>query len=204
MPVDRGGFSFSGQKLAAVLERLVKDTAEPVPFTVDHGTEFTSISLEEWSYRRGIRLDFTRPGKPTDNGHIESFNGRLRDECLDVNQIASLEDAAEKIESWRLDYNDRHPHNSSGHLTPSEVVKLMAGKTDLRSSDFLTPTVQEWGQRHPHMTSHFTSSTESAQPQVLQLVQFESTVEATQHFGVLTTLTTFHLMASYRGCRHGT
>jgi putative transposase len=158
MPVDRGGFSFSGQKLAAVLERLVKDTAEPVPFTVDHGTEFTSISLEEWSYRRGIRLDFTRPGKPTDNGHIESFNGRLRDECLDVNQIASLEDAAEKIESWRLDY----------------------------------------------MTSHFTSSTESAQPQVLQLVQFESTVEATQHFGVLTTLTTFHLMASYRGCRHGT
>ena len=122
-PLIEVGLSFSGQKVAAVLERLVMDTGSPVSITVDHGTEFTSIALEEWAYRRGIKLDFTRPGKPTDNGHIESFNGRLRDECLNVNQFLSLEDAAEKIESWRLDYNERRPHSSLGHLTPSEFVK---------------------------------------------------------------------------------
>jgi putative transposase len=122
-PLIEVGFSFSGQKVASVLERLVMDTGSPVSITIDHGTEFTSIALEEWAHRRGIKLDFTRPGKPTDNGHIESFNGRLRDECLNVNQFLSLEDATEKIESWRLDYNDRRPHSSLGHLTPSEFAK---------------------------------------------------------------------------------
>jgi putative transposase len=116
-------FSFSGEKVAAALERLVMDTGSPVSITVDHGTEFTSIALEEWAYGRGVKLDFTRPGKPTDNGHIESFNGRLRDECLNVSQFVSLEDAREKIEAWRLDYNEHRPHSSLGHLTPSEFAK---------------------------------------------------------------------------------
>jgi putative transposase len=71
----------------------------------DHGTEFTSKALEEWAYRRGVKLDFIHPGKPTENGHIESFNARLRDECLNVTQFISLEDACSQIEAWRIDFN---------------------------------------------------------------------------------------------------
>ena len=90
--------------------------------TVDHGTEFTSKALEAWAFERGVKLDFTHPGKPMENGHIESFNGRLRDECLNVNQFLSLADAKQKIEAWRQDYNRHRPHGSLGHLTPAEYV----------------------------------------------------------------------------------
>jgi hypothetical protein len=89
---------------------------------VDHGTEFTSKALEEWAYQHGVKLDFTHPGKPTQNGQIESFTGRLRDECLNVNQFTSLADAREQIERWRIDYNDLRPHSSLGNLTPSEFA----------------------------------------------------------------------------------
>ena len=69
-----------------------------------------------------MKLDFIHPGKPTENGYIESFNGRLRDECLNVNQFLSLADAKEKIEAWRQDYNHHRPHGSLGHVTPVEFV----------------------------------------------------------------------------------
>jgi putative transposase len=95
---------------------------QPRSITVDHGTEFQSRALEDWAYRRGVQLDFIRPGKPIENAFIESFNGRLRDECLNVHQFASIADAQAKIEAWRLDYNQRRPHGSLGHLTPSEFV----------------------------------------------------------------------------------
>ena len=81
-----------------------------------------SQALEAWAFYRGIQLDFTRPGKPTDNSHIESFNGRLRDECLNVHQFFSLADARTKLETWRVDYNQQRPHGSLGQLTPSEFV----------------------------------------------------------------------------------
>ena len=99
--------------------RAIVRSGTPVSITVDHGTEFTSRALEDWAYRRGVKLDFIRPGKPTENGHIESFNGRLRDECLNVTQFISLDDAVGKIESWRVDYNGTRPHSSLGNLTPS-------------------------------------------------------------------------------------
>lgn len=70
-----------------------------------------------------MQLDFTRPGKPTDNSHIESFNGRLRDECLNVQQFLSLADAQAKLDTWRTDYNQQRPHGSLGHLTPSEFIQ---------------------------------------------------------------------------------
>ncbi len=79
--------------------------------------------LEEWGYRRGVKLDLIHPGKPTEKGHIESFNGRLRDECLNVMQFESIEDASEKIEAWRVDYNDHRPHSSLGNLTPNEYAQ---------------------------------------------------------------------------------
>jgi putative transposase len=116
-------FSFSGRDVADALDGIVKRTGTPASITIDHGTEFTSKALEEWAYRRGVKLDFTHPGKPTENGHIESFNGRLRDECLNVNQFMSIDDAREQIERWRLDYNAHRPHSSLGNLTPSEFAR---------------------------------------------------------------------------------
>ena len=95
----------------------------PQSITVDHGTEFQSRALEDWAYRRGVQFDFTRPGKPTENAYIESFNGRLRDECLNVNQLTSIDDARAKIEAWRIDYNHHRPHSSLGHQTPDEFLR---------------------------------------------------------------------------------
>jgi putative transposase len=122
-PLIEPRFSFSGRDVADALDGIVERTGTPASITIDHGTEFTSKALEEWAYRRGVKLDFTHPGKPTENGHIESFNGRLRDECLNVNQFMSIDDAREQIERWRLDYNAHRPHSSLGNLTPSEFAR---------------------------------------------------------------------------------
>lgn len=122
-PLLEPRFGFSGQAVAEVLEQWVAEHGTPVSITVDHGTEFTSKALEAWAWERGVKLDFIHPGKPTENGYIESFNGRLRDECLNVQQFLSLDDARDKIEAWRLDYNHDRPHSSLGHLTPSEFAR---------------------------------------------------------------------------------
>lgn len=100
--------------------------AEPLPLaiTVDNGTEFTSRALDEWAYRNRVQLDFIRPGKPTGNGLIESFNGRLRDECLNVQTFTPIDDMRRKLEAWRHDYNHHRPHSSLGNLTPSEFAQL--------------------------------------------------------------------------------
>jgi putative transposase len=121
-PLIEPRFSFGGHDVVVALERIVALTGAPLSITVDHGTEFTSRALEDWAYQRGVKLDFTHPGKPTENGHIESFNGRLRDECLNVNQFLSLADACQQIEHWRVDYNAHRPHSSLGNLTPSEFA----------------------------------------------------------------------------------
>ena len=99
----------------------------PRSITVDHGTEFQSRALEDCAYRRGVQLDFIRPGRPVENAFIESFNGRLRDGCLNVHQFASLAEAQAIIEAWRMDYNHRRPHSSLGHLTPDEFFAQRQG-----------------------------------------------------------------------------
>jgi putative transposase len=121
-PVLEAGLRRSGQMVGQALERVLSEGPRPRSITVDHGTEFQSRALEDWAYRRGVALDFIRPGKPVENAFIESFNGRLRDECLNVHQFASLAEAQRIIETWRLDYNQRRPHSSLGHLTPNEFV----------------------------------------------------------------------------------
>ena len=93
----------NGVSVCQALERWVQQHGAPTSITVDHGTEFTSKALEAWAWHRGVKLDFIHPGKPTENGHIESFNGRLRDECLNVNQFLSLDHARDVIEAWRVD-----------------------------------------------------------------------------------------------------
>ena len=121
-PILETAQSMSGRCVAEALDRAIAEHGKPKTITVDHGTEFTSRALDDWAYRRGVTLDFIRPGKPTENGFIEAFNGKLRDECLNANQFLSIEDARSKIEAWRVDYNLHRPHSSLGHLTPSEYL----------------------------------------------------------------------------------
>ena len=108
-PLIEVDYAMSGQRVADALEACTADMPAPMSITVDHGSEFTSKALEDWAWRRGVKLDFIRPGKPIQSGHIESFNGRLRDECLKVTQLLSLDDARAKIEEWRIDCNQRRP-----------------------------------------------------------------------------------------------
>lgn len=122
-PILEVGSSLTGSLVAEALDRAIAEHGMPATITVDHGTEFTSRALDEWAYRRGVKLAFTTPGKPTENGHIESFNGKLRDECLNTQQFLSIEDARSKIEAWRCDYNLHRPHSSLGHLTPDEFMQ---------------------------------------------------------------------------------
>jgi putative transposase len=95
---------------------------------VDNGPEFAGRSLDLWAHFNGVTLDFSRPGKPTDNGHIEAFNGRLRQECLAPNWFLCLDDARAKIEAWRTSYNREHPHSALGYLAPGEFAATKAGK----------------------------------------------------------------------------
>ena len=90
---------------------------------MDNGPELTGKALDQWAYGRGVRLRFIEPGKPAQNAWIESFNGRLRDECLNEHWFLSLADARQIIEQWRIDYNRRRPHSSLGYQTPEEVSR---------------------------------------------------------------------------------
>ncbi|MFH7109549.1 IS3 family transposase [Achromobacter xylosoxidans] len=116
-------FRQTGRGVGQALDRSAVLRGWPKAITVDNGTEFTSRALDDWAYRRGIKLDYTRPGKPTDNGLIESFNGRLRDEFLNVHEFITLHDLQQKLRAWQDDYNHHRPHGSLGHLTPREYVQ---------------------------------------------------------------------------------
>lgn len=116
-------FSLTGRKVAEALDRVARHRSLPQFITVDNGSEFAGKDLDAWAYQKGIKLDFIRPGKPVENAYIESFNGRLRDECLNDELFLSLEDAKKKIEAWRMDYNTHRPHSSLGNLTPGEFAK---------------------------------------------------------------------------------
>ncbi len=89
---------------------------------MDNGPEFLGKALDEWAYRKGVKLNFIRPGKPIENAYAESFNGRLRDECLNTNWFINLKNAREIIENWREDYNRVRPHSSLNNLTPMEYA----------------------------------------------------------------------------------
>jgi putative transposase len=109
--VDQG---IRGEHVVAVLDGLRFLRGVPKTIRVDNGPEFISKALDRWAYENGVTLDFSRPGKPTDNAFVESFNGRFRAECLDTHWFLSLSDAREKISAWRQEYNQRRPHTSPG------------------------------------------------------------------------------------------
>jgi putative transposase len=117
------GRGLTGQDVVRTLERLRFDRGLPQRIHCDNGTEFVSAAMDLWAYTNGVILDFSRRGKPTDNATIESFNGRFRAECLNVHWFHSLEDAEEKIEAWRQDYNEHHPHRALRGLSPNEYAR---------------------------------------------------------------------------------
>ena len=111
-----------GIDVALAVERIARERGRPQAIRVDNGPEFISKALDLWAYQAGVTLDFSRPGKPTDNAYIESFNGSFRDECLNVNWFLSMEDARTKIEAWRQEYNEFRPHSSLGEKTPEQFL----------------------------------------------------------------------------------
>jgi putative transposase len=115
--------SLGGARVVQVLERLGELRGLPEMITVDNGPEFTGKALDEWAYRKGLKLNYIRPGKPIENAYVESFNGRLRDECLNENWFLSLKHARSVIEEWRKDYNEARPHGSLEGLTPQEYLE---------------------------------------------------------------------------------
>lgn len=116
--------SIRGDDVTAIVTGIsVRAGGTPMRIQVDNGSEFISKALDKWAYDNSVTLDFSRPGKPTDNPYIESFNGSFRNECLNLYWFLSLEDARTKIEAWRDDYNSFRPHSSLGDLTPDMFVE---------------------------------------------------------------------------------
>ncbi len=110
--------SFRAYQVVEVLDQLAKERGRPKSLRVDNGPEFAGRMLDQWAYLHGVELDFSRPGKPTDNAYIEAFNSRLRAECLNASWFLSMTDARDRIERWRIDYNEDRPHSALGNLTP--------------------------------------------------------------------------------------
>jgi len=119
--VDKG---ITGEQVASVLQAVIAGRGAPQRIRVDNGPEFVSNALDRWAYENKVTLDFSRPGRPIDNAFVESFNGRLREECLNAHWFLSLDDARAKIEAWRTFYNESRPHSALGDRTPREFASL--------------------------------------------------------------------------------
>lgn len=117
-PATDPRFAYRGEDVVQTLERVCAHTGYPRTIRVDNGSEFISRDLDLWAYANDVILDFSRPGKPTDNGFIEAFNSKLRAECLNAHWFMSLADAREKLEDWRRHYNEDRPHSAIGYNVP--------------------------------------------------------------------------------------
>ena len=119
MEVD---FSMPSRRVSRVLDRAMQTWGKPSFIRVDNGPEFTSKALDAWAYTQGIQLEFIQPGKPTQNGFVESFNGRVREECLNQHWFRTLDEARRVLASWREDYNHERPHTSLDGMAPIEFL----------------------------------------------------------------------------------
>jgi putative transposase len=117
--------SLPGKRVIRVLENLAGDRGIPKEIRVDNGPEFVCRALRSWCEAKNILLKYIDPGKPMQNGHVESFNGRFRDECLNANSFRSLPTARKLIEAWRIDYNQVRPHSALDYRTPAEFSALL-------------------------------------------------------------------------------
>ena len=118
--VDTG---LSGKRVIQILERLIESRGKPKAIKSDNGTEFTSNAILNWTSDNGLKWQYIQPGKPQQNGYIESFNGKCRDECWNENLFFSVAHASEIAEKWRSDYNHARPHSSLHGRTPVEVMR---------------------------------------------------------------------------------
>jgi len=116
-------YSLTGFTVVQILERVCEFEGTPEFITVDNGPEFICMALDKWAFSKGIKLHFSRPGKPTDNAYIESFNGKLRDEFLNMNWFLNLKDLQDKAREWRDEYNNERPHSSLKMKTPKEFLE---------------------------------------------------------------------------------
>jgi putative transposase len=114
--------SLPGARVVRVLERLVGERGRPRQIRTDNGPEFAGRALDQWCFAHGVEQHFIQPGKPMQNGYIESFNGKFRDECLNENWFVSVSDARQIIEQWRRHYNQERPHSALGYRTPEEFA----------------------------------------------------------------------------------
>lgn len=121
--------SITGKVVSELIDQAIIRYGYPKPIRVDNGPEFTSRVFHQWALSRGILFEHSRPGKPQDNAYIESFNGKFRDECLNEHWFISLQDAQQKIETWRNLYNRQRPHSSLSGLTPYAFFKEQQTKT---------------------------------------------------------------------------
>lgn len=119
LEVARG---FRAQVVIETLSRIVARRGRPEAIRCENGTEFTATAFDQWAYANSITIDYSRPGKPTDNAFIESFNGRVRQELLNASWFATLEEARRAARLWRADYNEKRPHRSLGNKTPEEFA----------------------------------------------------------------------------------
>ena len=117
------GQRLGGEHVVAVLNRLVAQRRAPQYLFVDNGSEFSGRLLDLCAYHSKTRIDFSRPGKPTDNCYVETFNGSLRDECLNLHWFETMEDAKATIEAWRRDYNESRPHMALNDAAPEEYAR---------------------------------------------------------------------------------
>ena len=121
-PATDPRYSYRGEDAVQTLERVCREVGYPKMIRVDNGSEFISRDLDLWAYVNDVTLDFSRPGKPTDNAYIESFNGKFRVECLNQHWFLTLDDTRQKMEEWRRDYNEVRPHSAIGNNPPISLM----------------------------------------------------------------------------------
>lgn len=134
--------SISGERVTRVLDRLIEHHGLPEVLVTDNGPEFTSRAMLLWAEERGIALHYIDPGRPMQNAFVESFNGRVRDECLNPSWFSSLQHARAHINNWRKDYNEKRPHSSLNYLAPDVFAnqwKMSAGPSKFNLNLSLTP-----------------------------------------------------------------
>ena len=119
-----------GEDVVLVLNRIKTHRGVPKMLYCDNGSEFSSQAMDLWAYQNGVRIAFSRPGKPTDNAFVESFNGTFRSECLDAHWFTTMAETRQTVEAWRKEYNESRPHRSLGERTPNEFANVVAASRD--------------------------------------------------------------------------
>jgi putative transposase len=120
------GTSLPGVVVTRVLDRIAATRGYPAVIVTDNGPEFRGREMDAWAFRHNVRLHFIDPGKPMQNGFVESFNDKFRYECLNAEWFTGLDDARQSIERWRREYNERRPHSSIGRVPPAVFARRAA------------------------------------------------------------------------------